>query len=198
MMRPHTWHKSLVLSGLLFGLISFSACENDMRDIDRIASIPEEEAVDISSNVAVTYSDSAKVKAVMTAPEMRVYHDSTDNSEFKKGVEIIFYDENLRETQRIKSNYALLRQSEQLTEFRDNVVVTKADGSVIKTEELFYDEKNQRYYNTVPIIFFFSDERGNQAATSFSADANFTRIDMVSPTGYYISRDNSLFPSTGF
>lgn len=169
-----------------------------MRDIDRIASIPEEEAVDISSNVTVTYSDSAKVKAVMTAPEMRVSHDSTDNSEFQKGVEIIFYDENLRETQRIKSNYALLRQSEQLTEFRDNVVITKADGSVIKTEELFYDEKNQRYYNTVPIIFFFSDERGNQAATSFSADANFTRIDMVSPTGYWISRDNNLFPSTGF
>lgn len=169
-----------------------------MRDIDRIASIPEEEAVDVSLNVTVTYSDSAKVKAVMTAPEMRVYHDSTDNSEFKKGVKIIFYDENLQETQRITSNYALLRQSEQLTEFRDNVVITKSDGSVIKTEELFYDEKNQRYYNTVPIIFFFSDERGNQAATSFSADANFVRIDMESPTGYWITRDNNLFPTSGF
>lgn len=198
MMRPHKWRNWLFLTGSVLGLLCFSACENDMRDIDRIASIPEEEAVDISLNVTVTYSDSAKVKAVMTAPEMRVSHDSTDNSEFQKGVEIVFYDEDLKETQRITSNYALLRQSEQLTEFRDNVVITKSDGSVIKTEELFYDEKNQRYYNTVPIIFFFSDERGNQAATSFSADANFVRIDMQSPTGYWITRDNNLFPTSGF
>ncbi|MFD2599952.1 LPS export ABC transporter periplasmic protein LptC [Sphingobacterium corticis] len=184
---------------VLFCVLTFLAsCENDMRDIDRIASLTEEEAVDISKNVSVTYSDSAKVKAVMTSPEMRVYHDSTGNSEFKKGVEIIFYDEALKETQRITSNYALMHQKEELTEFRDNVVITKADGSIIKTEELFYDEKKQRYYNTVPIIFFFSDERGNQAATSFSSDAGFNRIEMESPTGYWISRDNNLFPSTGF
>lgn len=186
---------SMAVLGLLIFLAS---CENKMSDIDRLASIQEEEAVDISRNVRVTYSDSARVKAVLTAPEMRMYHDSTGNIEFLEGVQIIFYDEELKETQRITSEYALQRSLEEITEFRKNVVVNMADGSVIKTEEIIYDEKNQRYYNTVEIIFFFSDERGNQVASSFTADHKFERIEGENMTGYHVVGQNSPFPSFGF
>src|SRR5699024_1636732 len=63
----------------------FNACVNDMKDIERIANIQEEEAVDISKNVTVIYSDSAQVKAELQAPEMRTFHDTTGNYEFTKG-----------------------------------------------------------------------------------------------------------------
>lgn len=178
-------------------LIFLSSCENKMSDIDRIASVQEEEAVDISTNVRVTYSDSARVKAVLTAPEMRMYHDSTSNIEFLKGVQIIFYDDDLNETQRITSDYALQRSLDEITEFRKNVVVNMADGSVIKTEEIIYDERNQRYYNTVDIVFFFNDARGNQAATSFTSDHEFKRIEGENMTGYHVAGSNSPFPSFG-
>lgn len=184
---------------LLLGLlISFCSCENKMSDIDRLASVQEEEAVDISMNVRVTYSDSARVKAVLTAPEMRMYHDSSANIEFQKGVQIIFYNDDLQENQRINSEYALQRSLDEITEFRKNVVVNMADGSVIKSEEIIYDEKNQRYYNTVDIVFFFNDDRGNQAATSFTADHEFKRIEGENMTGYHVSGSNSPFPSFGF
>lgn len=168
-----------------------------MEDIERIANIPEEEAVDISKNVEVIYSDSAQVKAVLTAPEMLVYHDSTQNYEFQKGVKLIFYDENLKEHQRITSDYAIQRTAEELTEFRRNVVVNMADGSVVKTEELFYDEKNKRYYNTIPVLFLLNDSRGHFNASSFTSDLNFERIEGGPMTGYTIFRSDSGFP-TGF
>ena len=131
--------KILPLTTVLLGAILSIACENDTRDIDRLANITPEEAVDISKDVTVIYSDSAQVKAELRAPEMRVYHDSTGNYEFKKGVLIIFYDDQAKEMQRVTSKYAMQKPSENLTEFRDNVVITKVDVTVIKTEELIND-----------------------------------------------------------
>lgn len=166
-----------------------------MKDIDRIASLPVEEAVDISKHVEVTFSDSAHVKAVLTAPEMRVSHDSSQNYEFQKGVLIVFYDEDLKESQRIKSDYALMKTEQELTLFKKNVVVNLADGSVVKTEELYHDGINKKYYNHVPITFFFTDARGYMEATSFESNLDFSRIDGENMTALRYQSGSNFFPS---
>ncbi|TJZ60591.1 LPS export ABC transporter periplasmic protein LptC [Sphingobacterium olei] len=183
---------------LLIGVLSFSSCENDMKDIDRLANIQEEEAVDISKNVKIIYSDSAKVKAQLTAPEMRIYHDTTGNYEFKKGVQIIFYDETSgQELQRVTSDYALQRAKESITEFKKNVVITRADGSKIKTEELFYDESKKIYYNHVNILFEDKDGKISYQAASFTADDKLVDIKTQFPTGYFVPSSQSQLPSFG-
>lgn len=172
-------------------------CENDLRDVEKIANIQQEENVNLSKDVTVIYSDSAIVKAELTSPELREYPDSIAMYEFQKGVLIRFFDEEATESQRIRSDYALQKVEEGLTEFRKNVVLTMADGSIIKTEELFYDEKKQIYYNTLPITFEMKDGRGSFQATSFISDANFKKIDGQNMTGYYIPSDDQQFPSFG-
>ena len=67
------------------GTLCFMSCENDLKDIDRMANIKVEENVNISKDVTVTYSDSAIVKAQLTAAELREYPDSLGIYEFKKG-----------------------------------------------------------------------------------------------------------------
>lgn len=125
------------------GALLFFSCENDLKEVDRIANIKAEENVNISKHVNVIYSDSAVVKAELTGPELREYPDSTGKFEFRKGVLVRFFDVNGKEAQRIKSDYAVQRNNEGITEFRKNVVVNMADGSIIKTEELFFDEKKK-------------------------------------------------------
>ncbi len=170
----------------LGGILYLCSCENDMKDIDDIENIQKEEAVDISRDVRIIFSDSAVVKAELSGPELRIYHDSTGNYEFQKGLQIIFFDLNGKETQRIKSEYGVQRSTEGITEFRKNVVINMSDGSIIKTEELFYDEKNKEYYNSVPIQMYFTDERGNLQATSFRSDVDFTNIRGENMTGFTI------------
>jgi len=182
---------------LVLGATLFFSCENDLRDVEKVANIQEEENVNISKNVTVTYSDSAVVKAELTSPELREYPDSIGFYEFKKGILIRFFDKDRKESQRIKSDYAIQRNNEGLTEFRKNVVVNMADGSVIKTEELFYDEKKQIYYNTVPITFDMKDGRGAFQATSFTSDLNFNDIKGENMTGFYILNDQQQLPSFG-
>jgi len=187
----------LPLTIVLLGAILSFACENDMKDIDRLANIKAEEAVDISKDVTVIYSDSAKVKAELKAPEMRVYHDSTGNYEFRQGVQIIFFDDNAKEMQRVTSDYALQKKLEGLTEFRKNVVITKVDGTVIKTEELIYDEKAKKYYGSQPITAEYNDGRTSAQGTSFTSDAEFNDIRFIHGTAIHFPSSSSQLPSFG-
>jgi len=179
-------HTAPFLAGAFFAAMGMVSCETDLKEVDRIASIQAEEPVDISQDVTVIYSDSAKVKAKMTAPEMRHYNVEKPYYEFQKGVTIILFDEKGVETQRITADYAIQKEAEELTEFRRNVVITRADGSVIKTEELIHDQKANTFYNHVPIQAHFKDGRGDFMGSSFQADGNFENIEVQNSTGLYI------------
>lgn len=170
----------------LFAATILASCETDLKEVDRIAAIQAEEPVDISRGVTVVYSDSAVVKARMTAPEMRHYNVEEPYYEFQKGVTIVFLDENGNETQRITSDYAIQKEKEEVTEFRNNVVITRADGSIIKTEELIYDQKANTFHNNVPITAYFKDGRGNFMGSSFKSDADFENIEVQNSTGLYL------------
>ncbi|MGV3761311.1 LPS export ABC transporter periplasmic protein LptC [Parapedobacter sp.] len=159
----------------VWGAVMLTACETDLKEVDRIAAIQAEEPVDISVGVTVVYSDSALVKARMTAPEMRHYNVEEPYYEFQKGVTIIFYDENRVETQRITSDYAIQKEAEELIEFRGNVVITRADGSVIKTEELIHDQEENTFYNHVPITAFFKGG-DNLRGDYFTSNGDFTDV----------------------
>lgn len=201
MMIPKELYHIPLLSFIAIGVFLLSGCENDLREVNKIENIQKEEAVDISKDVKIIVSDSAIVKAQLTGPEMRVYHDTTGNKnsnyEFQKGVQIIFYDAMGKESQRIRSDYGKQRVLDGITEFKKNVVINMSDGSIIKTEELYYDEKQKIYYNSVPISFEFKDARGNLQATSFVSDTEFKNINGQNMTGFYIPSGNSSLPSFG-
>lgn len=190
-----------LLSISIMGILLFTACENEMKDINAIENIKQEEALDLYKQVKIIYSDSAIVKAQLTGPEMKIYHDTTggknNNYEFEKGLQIIFYDALGTETQRIKSDYGIQRATQGITEFRKNVVINMADGSIIKSEEIFYDENQKIYYNSVPITFEFKDARGNLQATSFRSDTDFRNIQGENMTGYFVPSNNSQLPVFG-
>lgn len=172
-----------------------------MKDINAIENIQQEEAVDIYKDVKIIYSDSSVVKAQLTGPEMKIYHDTTggknNNYEFEKGLQIIFFDPNGQETQRIKSDYGIQRATEGITEFRKNVIITMANGSIIKSEEIFYDENKKIYYNTVPITMDFKDGRGSFQATSFTSDLDFINVKGENMTGFFIPSNNSPLNNFG-
>ncbi|HLW49581.1 MAG TPA: LPS export ABC transporter periplasmic protein LptC [Sphingobacteriaceae bacterium] len=167
---------------ILFAIVV--SCEPDLKEVDRIASIQAEEPVDVSLGVTIIFSDSAKVKARLVAPEMRNY-STLDNPyyEFQKGVTIYFFDEFGNETQQITSDYAIRRELEEIVEFRDNVVITRVDGVQIKTEELIHNEKENTFYNNAPIYGFSKDGRNTFQGASFRSDGDFKNIEVQNTTG---------------
>lgn len=186
--------RGFVVLAIALSTLLIMSCETDLKEVDRIAAIQAEEPVDISIGITVIFSDSAVVQAKMTAPEMRHYNVEAPYYEFQEGVTIMFYDEHSIETQRITADYAIQKEVEELIEFRGNVIITRADGSVIKTEELIHDQKENTFYNHVPITAYFTDGKGNFMGSSFQSDGSFQNIEVQNSTGLYIF-ENGQAPS---
>ena len=66
--------------------------------------------------------------------------------EMPKGVKMLFYDDDLSVKGTLTADYAINKEKENVIIFRNNVVVTNAQGQVFKSEELIYDETGKSFH----------------------------------------------------
>ncbi|RYG10494.1 MAG: LPS export ABC transporter periplasmic protein LptC, partial [Chitinophagaceae bacterium] len=144
----------------LFCLLAFAhlfllvSCGDD--DLKNAATISAKQLVlskDRSYGVDIVYSDSAKVKAKGYAPILDKVTPSSGSmyNEMPKGVKIEFFDELMKKTGTITSDYAINKVGEKITIFRKHVVVV-SPTITFTTEELIWDENKKLYtspYGTV-------------------------------------------------
>lgn len=172
-------------------LFALAACENDLKDVEEISSKKASVPVDKSSGVEIIYSDSAKVKAKVIAPELLYYKTQNPYYEMKKGVTIIFYNAALKENSRVVADYGLRRENEKEVVLRRNVVATNEKGETFKSDELIWDESKKRFTSSKMVSI---TSNGNTIyGTSFWANENFTYYEINQSTG-----DISLSEKEGF
>lgn len=177
--RYHEFIKGIL--GCLILLFTLSSCENDLREVERISSQKIEEPVDISYGVTIIYSDSAVVKAKMTSPEMKHFNTKDPYYEFPKGGLLVLYDKDANETDRVEAEYAIQKENSGITELRKNVVVTRSDGLVIKSEELIWDDNKKIFYSNLPVTLIRDGTA--QHGTSLWANEDFSIIEATSLVG---------------
>jgi LPS export ABC transporter protein LptC len=151
----HSQAKKLLyqcLPALFIYMLLTASCENSLNDIAKIASREEDKPIATSTGVDVIYSDSAKVKAHMTTPLMIDFDDGKNPyREMPKGVKVVFYEDDLSPKGTVTSDYAIQRDKEKTIDFKKNVVVTNSQGQTFKSEELIYDETNQKFHTDLPV-----------------------------------------------
>lgn len=165
----------------------FASCENDLKDVERISAIEAEVPVDVSTGVTIIYSDSALVKARLTAPKMLHYNTEDPYYEFPEGGMLLFYDPQQKETQRVTADYAIQKEKSGITHLKKNVVAKRADGLIVKSEELFWDENKRIFYSNMPVTLI--REGSVQTGTSFWSNEDFSKVEFTSLVGDFIIRD---------
>ncbi|WP_345230408.1 LPS export ABC transporter periplasmic protein LptC [Olivibacter ginsenosidimutans] len=173
---------------LFFAVLLLCSCENDLRDVERIANIDAEEPIDVSYGVTVIYSDSALVKAKLISSKMIKHNIDSPFYEFPKDVLLIFYDKDKKEERRVTSDYGLYFEKKDLVELRHHVVVTMADGTIFRSEELFWDNTKRIFYNTLPLTV----TRPNGDAIEgnfFEADESFKNRKIDGARGVYKTKE---------
>jgi LPS export ABC transporter protein LptC len=133
----------LVLTALLL-----SACENDIEKINMLntsGNYPDVKGQDIE----VIYSDSAKVKVQMFAPELNQYNNAEKPySEFPKGMKVFFFNDSMEIESEIHANYAIYYNDEKLWHATGNVIAENhKSGERLDTEELFWNEEKEEIYS---------------------------------------------------
>jgi LPS export ABC transporter protein LptC len=160
----------LILPLLIAGLGVLTGCENNLKDLQKISASEVNKPVTSYTDVDVIYSDSAKVKAHMTAPLMLDY-DKVEKpyTEMPKGVKVIFYNTALEETGTITANYAIYHKKEKIIVLRKNVVGTNIKGETFSSDELIWDQNTKQVTSNQVVHVRMADGTALDG-TSFTSD----------------------------
>ncbi|MEE9225843.1 MAG: LPS export ABC transporter periplasmic protein LptC [Bacteroidota bacterium] len=115
--------------------VAFLSCEEKIKPsvTDQTAGPSQE-----SWNSTVVFSDSGKVQAVLRAGHISVYADRM-MTHMDGGVSVDFYSVAGEHTSVLTSQEAWVNDRIKNLEAKGNVVVTSDDGSILVTDQLFWD-----------------------------------------------------------
>jgi LPS export ABC transporter protein LptC len=173
---------NLFLPVIIAGIAIITGCENDLKDIQKISAAEVNKPIEKYTDVDVIYSDSARVKAHMTAPVMINYKVKKPYTEMPKGVKVIFYDNELKESSTIIADHGVYREQEKLVELHKNVVGTNAKGDTFSSDELIWDETSKQIHSNKVVHVKMADGSITDGA-SFISDENFNHWTMTQASG---------------
>ncbi len=138
---------SIRIAALFAGAaILFYACENNLEQIKAFSS-PENLPIGEAINIETLFTDSGQVRFMMKAPKLLQFENENGNYfEFPEGIELVKYDAHKNIISSITSNYAKQFVKEKKWEAKNNVIATNANGDTLKTEHLFWEEKEEKIY----------------------------------------------------
>ena len=163
-----------------FAMTFFFYCEDSASTLEQINRF-NENPVGIAYDIKMTYTDSAKVKAILTAPVNLDYtHLSFKYSEFPKGLKIIFYNDQNQENTVI-ADYGILYNQTKIVDLKGNVVLFSHDGSRLEIEQMYWDAEKEWLFSEYP--FNFENEDYDLAATRLDTNKEFSKFQTGKLTG---------------
>lgn len=185
MCRPVLIKKQMLKWAMLLLPVSFCACENDLNKVQEISSQEVNKPLETTISVDVIYSDSAKVKAEMTAPVMLTHTATKTQKEYyemPKGVHIDFFDVKQKIISTVTSEYAFTKNENKIIELRRNVVVVNTKGDKFKSEELIWDQLAKKFYSNQFSTLTFAD--GNTiSGSTFRCNEDLSNPEFGKATG---------------
>jgi len=162
-------------------MMVLGGCEEKIKpsilpDIDGESLLQQE-----SWNSTVTISDSGIVKAVITAGYIRVY-EAPRRTLLSEGVVVDFYDETKTKTSILTSEEAKVNDlTNDLEAWRNVVVVSQTDRTILRTERLFWD--NRRGLIHTPEFVRIASETEKIQGTGFESEQNLRNYRIFKVSG---------------
>lgn len=164
----------------LVAVILTSGCSNDIEKV-KLFSNKAIEPVESAHHIRVIYSDSAKTKLEIVAPELNRFQRPEHYVEMPAGFHAVFYGENLKVTSSLTAGYGIRHERDKTMEARKNVIVVNQKGDTLNTEHLIWDEKTEKLHTNEFVKITTRDEVifGN----GFEANQDFTRYKIFNIKG---------------
>jgi LPS export ABC transporter protein LptC len=165
--------KNLRIVLFICSSIFFFSCEDNTKALNQIKLVSQD-PVGTAKNIRMVYTDSTKINAVLTAPEHLDFSNlSFKHSVFPKGLKVIFYDDYGNENELI-SDYGILYNSTKIIDLKGNVMLKSHDGSILKTNQLFWDAEREWLFTED--FFTFQDSTYDFQAYRLDANKEFTKF----------------------
>ncbi|MFG6686251.1 LPS export ABC transporter periplasmic protein LptC [Mariniflexile sp. HNIBRBA6329] len=183
-MRKINLHRILNIV-TIFLVTMFFSCNDSFNQVQKIG-ISENEPIGIAENINLKHTDSGKVTANLLSPKMLDFTNRDfPYNEFPDGIVLNLYDENKKST--VVSDYAIVYDKTDLLDLQGNVVITTADNRVLKTDQLFYDQKKEWLFTNKPVTFKTETDIIN--GNGFDSNSKFTNAEVLEVTGIITVED---------
>ena len=164
----------------VFAVILHFSCDDGSSTLKQINQF-NENPVGIAYDIHMTYTDSAEVKAILTAPLNLDYtHLSFKYSEFPEGLKIIFYNDN-NEENTVVADYGILYNQTKIVDLQGNVVLLSNDGSRLETSQMYWDSEKEWLFTEQP--FTFKNINYDMAAIRLDTNKEFSKFQTGNLTG---------------
>lgn len=152
-MTNRSHHKIFTIAALLSGCFFMYSCENDVNEVRELGR--KKQNVEEGKNISSYLSMDGKMRAHLTAPLMlRFQGDTGRKTEFPKSLHVDFYNDS---TAAIESQLSALfgryLENENKVYLRDSVVIFNTKGDSLFTQELYWDQNQQRFYTEKRVLW---------------------------------------------
>ena len=174
------WNFSLIF-------IIFFSCEDNSKILNEI-NLELQEPVGIANQIKMIYTDSTKIKAILTAPKHLDYTNLTFKySTFPEGLKVDFFDEFGNKNQAI-SDYGILYNATKILDLKGNVILKSYDGSELNTSQLFWDIEREWLFTEK--YFTFKDSSYDFQAYRLDANKEFSKFQTGELVGKIMVNDS--------
>jgi len=171
------------------------ACTKEKHDtiaaiVDR-SVLPKLHATEITTVI----SDSGITRYRISAPRWDIYDKSSQPYwDFPNGIHFEKFDLNLKVDANIHSKYARFNENEQLWELKGNVKATNLLGELFETEQLFWNQREERMYSDS--LIKITQVSHIITGIGFESNQTMTRYTIRKPQGIFPvnENDNSQTP----
>lgn len=175
---------SLFLIIALLSQFLFSACGDDRKQVAAAISKNDSTAFMRSRGISTLISDSGVLRYKLVAEEWDIHTNTVPPTwKFMKGMLMERFDESFHIDLHVEADTAYLHE-QRLWELRGRVVIRNIEGTLFRTEELFWDMNEHRMWST-QYMRIKTPERELEG-TDFRSNEQMT--------DYYISNSAGAFP----
>ncbi len=157
----------------VFAVTMFFSCQGNIKEIQKLDAI-EKFPEGIAENFVLTYTDSAKVKAILTSKRNLNFSNQTfPYQEFPNGIKVVFVDNENNESV-VTADYGIIYSITDLIDLRGNVVLETYDGKRLEAPQLYWDQKNEWIFTEKNYTFTSTDL--NMAGIGIDFNKEFTIV----------------------
>ncbi len=158
----------------------FFSCNGNLKEIRKL-NMSSKSPAGIANNFKLTYTDSTRVKAIVTGP---VYKDFSNQKfqfrEFPDGIQVNFYDAEKNKSV-VTANYGIIYSSTGLVELIGDVVLETHEGKKLEAPQLYWDQKNE--WTFTEKNYTFTSEDLNMKGIGIDFNKDFTQVSSHRNTG---------------
>lgn len=170
-----------VLLGFLFLSPFLISCENDLAEVNRMVS-HDELKYETMIDVELLYSDSAVLRVRVKGDKMLRHLQANEaKQEFPEGIEVDFFGPTGRTQSELTAKYAIRYENKNEITVKDSVVWQSKRQERLETEELIWDEKQNKVYTKKFVKITRPEEI--VYGYGFEADQEFSRWEIQAVTG---------------